>query len=172
MHTPPGCIPLVLTRTGLAALADAQSPNTDGFGEARRGLFRRVLPGNAAQFELRERFDTDALARQVEAAGAPFLVLTLGQNSGYFIAPNAAYDRLVNWPAGERCARRDLPLDLYRVLEPKGIRLMLYLPCQPPNRDPRAQRAFGLPEGPKDQPLDTAVAAQRVESFVTTCEWA
>ena len=59
---------------------------------------------------------------------------------------------------GERCARRDLPLDLHRALQPEGIRLMLYLPCQTPNADRRAQRAFGLPEGRKDQPINEEFA--------------
>ena len=40
---------------------------------------------------------------------------------------------------------------------------MLYLPCQVPNRDPRAQRAFGLPEGPQDQPIDETFARKWAE---------
>jgi hypothetical protein len=35
---------------------------------------------------------------------------------------------------------------------------MLYLPCQTPNRDRRAQKAFGLPQGTKDQPIDLEFA--------------
>ena len=80
--------------------------------------------------------------------GAGYLVLTLGQNSGYFNSPNAAYDKQTGYAAGERCATRDLPLDLYKgAIHAKGIGLMLYLPCQGPNGDPRAQKAFGLPQG-------------------------
>ena len=90
-------------------------------------------------------------------------MFTLGQNSGWFNAPNAAYDRITGYQPGERCATRDLPLDLYRALHAKGIRLMLYLPCQTPNRDIRAQKAFGLPQGPKDQPIDLAFAKQWAE---------
>jgi hypothetical protein len=90
--------------------------------------------------------------------GAAYFAITLGQNSGYFIAPNRAYDKITGYTPGERCATRDLPLDLYRALEPKGIRLMLYLPCQAPFGDARAQKAFGLPEGPKDQPIDVEFA--------------
>jgi hypothetical protein len=37
---------------------------------------------------------------------------------------------------------------------------MLYLPCQAPNEDRRAQKAFGLPQGKKDQPIDLAFAQQ------------
>lgn len=39
-----------------------------------------------------------------------------------------------------------------------AIRLMLYLPCQTPNADRRAQRAFGLPEGRRDQPINEEFA--------------
>lgn len=68
------------------------------------------------------------------------------------------YDRYTGYAAGERCSSRDLPLDLHPALQAKGIRLMLYLPCQVPNRDARAQKAFGLPQGSKDQPLSLEFA--------------
>jgi hypothetical protein len=61
-------------------------------------------------------------------------------------------------PQGERCSERDIPLELHQSLQPLGIRLMLYLPCQAPNGDPRAQKAFGLPQGSKDQPINPAFA--------------
>ena len=47
---------------------------------------------------------------------------------------------------------------IYRVLNPRGIRLMLYLPCQVPNRDARAQKAFGLAQDAQDQPIDVTFA--------------
>jgi Alpha-L-fucosidase len=105
-----------------------------------------------------EAFDVEVLARQLESVGAGYLVLTMGQNSGFFNSPNAAYDRTVGTRPGERRSTRDLPLDLQRALAGRGIRLMLYLPCQAPNEDPRAPEAFGLPRGPKDQPIDLAFA--------------
>ena len=37
---------------------------------------------------------------------------------------------------------------------------MLYLPCQTPNGDARAQKAFGLPEGKQDQPIDIEFAGK------------
>ena len=54
-------------------------------------------------------------------------------------------------------------MDLYKSLHPRGIRLMLYLPCQVPNRDAGAQEAFGLPRGAKDQPVDLAFAEKWAE---------
>jgi len=142
------------------ALAADKSPQTDWLKEARIGAFMHFLPASAEQFAKVNDFDVEALASQLEGMGARFFVFTLGQNAGWCNAPNATYDRITGYQPGERCAARDLPLELYRALHPKGIRLMLYLPCQTPNGDSRAQKAFGLPQGPKDQPLDLAFAKQ------------
>ena len=84
-------------------------------------------------------------------------------------SPNAVYERVTGYAPGERCSRRDLPLDLYRALQPRGIALMLYLPCQVPNRDSHAQAVFGLQTGPKDQPIDLAFAEKWAEVIN---EWA
>jgi alpha-L-fucosidase len=131
--------------------------------EAKFGIFMHFLPGNAETLAAVEKFDVPALAKQLEAAGAKYFVLTLGQNSGYFNSPNAAYCKRTGYAPGERCSKRDLPADLYAALKPKGIRLMLYLPCQTPNGDARAQKAFGLPEGAKDQPIDPEFAKKWAE---------
>ncbi len=144
----------------LAAVASPYNPNTDWFKDAKLGVFMHFLPADRQGLALVDRFDVDALARQLQAAGAGYFVITLGQNSGCFISPNATYDRITGYAPGERCARRDLPLDLFRALHPRGIKLMLYLPCQVPNQDARAQRAFGLREGPQDQPLSLGFARQ------------
>jgi len=140
------------------AVASDQNPNTDWFSQAQCGVFMHFLPSGSAGLKQVEQFDVSALATQLEAMGAKYFVITLGQNSGYFNSPNAAYDKRTGYAPGERCSTRDLPLELYRALQPKGIRLMLYLPCQVPNGDARAQKAYGLAQGPQDQPLDLALA--------------
>lgn len=140
------------------ANATTNSPNTDWFASARYGVFTHFLPADPSGFAQVKAFDAEALAKQLEAMGAGYLVFTLGQNSGYFNAPNTTYDRVTGYAPGERCAARDLPLELHRALEPRGIKLMLYLPCQVPNEDRRAQQAFGLPTAAGDQPLDSAFA--------------
>jgi len=117
-----------------------------------------VLPSDDATLREIGDFDVERLAQQLDAAHVKYFVLTLGQNSGYFTAPNAAYDRITGYQPGERCSARDLPLDLHRALSARNIRLMLYLPCQAPNQDARAQKAFGLATGVADQPIDTAFA--------------
>lgn len=153
----------LLMATASVACAGSKSPHTGWLKDARLGVFMHLLPSDTASLERVNDFDVEKLARQLEGAGARYFVLTLGQNSGFYNAPNAAYDRFTGCQAGERCSRRDLPLDLYRALQPKGIRLMLYLPCQAPNQDARAQKAFGLPQGAKDQPINTAFAKKWAE---------
>ena len=143
--------------------ADPENKDTDWLKDARYGVFMHFLPGDSRGLALTEKFDVEALAGQLGAIGAKYFVITLGQNSGYFISPNAAYEKRTGYAPGERCSKRDLPLDLYRALKPKGVRLMLYLPCQTPNRDRRAQKAFGLPEGPRDQPIDVEFARRWAE---------
>lgn len=150
-----------------AALGDElvrpRNPNTDWLRNAQYGVFMHFLPGNAQALQLVNKFNVEDLAGQLEAIGAKYFIITLGQNSGYMNSPNAAYAKFTGYRTGERCATRDLPLDLYQALHPKGIQLMLYLPCQVPNGDARAQKAFGLPQGARDQPIDLAFAQKWAE---------
>lgn len=139
------------------------SSRADWLRDARLGVFVHLLPASATDLAKVDDVDAEALAAQLSRAGARYLVITLGQNSGFFNAPNAAYDRRTGYLPGERCSRRDLPLALHRALQPRGIRLMLYLPCQAPNEDTRAQKAFGLAQGPRDQPIDVRFARQWAE---------
>ncbi len=141
-----------------SAVAGPQNPNTDWFKDAHYGIFMHFLPGNERTFAQVKDFDVKTVADQLEAMRAGYFVITLGQNSGYFISPNTTYNRYTGYAEGERCSTRDLPLELYKVLQPRGIKLMLYLPCQVPNGDPRAQKAFGLPQGGRDQPVDLQFA--------------
>jgi alpha-L-fucosidase len=103
--------------------------------------------------ELIAGFDARGLAEQLESVGAGYLILTLGQNSGYYLAPNATYAGLVPERAGH-LAPRDLVSDLSSELRARGIRLIVYLPSGAPNRDearealewrngPHRNRAFG-----------------------------
>ena len=41
-----------------------------------------------------DAFDAEGLSAQVASTGAGYHLLTLGQNSGFYISPNAAHDRL------------------------------------------------------------------------------
>jgi formylglycine-generating enzyme required for sulfatase activity len=148
--------------------ASKHSQASNWLSEARIGVFMHFLPGIGSGPAAVAGFDVEALAQQLEGIGARYFVLTLSQNGGWVNSPNAAYDRIAGFRPGERCSTRDLPLDLHRALSARGIRLMLYLPCQTPNRDPRAQHGFGFPPGHVDQPIATAAARKWAEAIY---EW-
>lgn len=148
---------LVLLPSAKQARPESTS-NADWLRHAKYGVFMHLLPSDGTTLARLWAFDVEALASQLEAVGAGYVVLTLGQNSGYFNAPNEEYDRVTGYAPGERCSKRDLPADLATALRSRKIRLLLYLPCQVPNEDTRSQAAFGLPQGRKDQPIDVAFA--------------
>jgi hypothetical protein len=97
--------------------------------------------------DLVDHFDVDALADQLQSVGAGYQILTIGQNSGFYLAPNATYDRFVGIQPG-KCARRDLVADLARALQRRGIKLIVYLPAGAPAGDRAAVEALGWQNGP------------------------
>jgi hypothetical protein len=159
------CALLLLAGCGRKSTAPAVSanPNTDWLRDAQYGVLIHFLPADPNGLALVKQFDVEALAAQLESLGAKYLVFTLGQHAGYYNAPNAKYDKCTGYAPGERCSTRDLPLELQAALKPKGIRLMLYLPCQTPTGDPRAQKAFGLQEGKQEQQLSIKFAQKWAE---------
>ena len=119
--------------------------NTDWFHDARWGVFLHYLdaragdtnasPTTSEEWNARvDSFDVERLANQLAEVGAGYLGITLGQNSGHFCSPNATYDSIVGI-APSKCSRRDLIADLHAALEPKGIRLLTYLPAGAPDTD-------------------------------------
>ncbi len=147
-----------------AVLAGEKNPDTDWMHEAKIGAFVHFLP-SVENAHLIDVFDVQAVTRQLVESGVRYFVFTLGQNSGQLNAPNATYERMGGFTPNERCSRRDLPKELAAALKPHGIRLMLYLPCQTPNRDLRAVKAFGLPSEPvnRDRKIDRAFAEKWAE---------
>jgi hypothetical protein len=136
--------------------------NTDWFLQAKWGVFVHCLADFASNTEVPDipvadwndridSFNVRGLADQLEAIGAGYYMLTLGQNSGFYLSPNATYDSIVGYDPS-RCSRRDLVADLIAELEPRGIRMMVYfsacapaldkqaierLRCTPPNDAPK-----------------------------------
>lgn len=92
-------------------------------------------------------FDAEGIAKQLEAAGAKYYQISIGQNSGYYLSPNTTYDRLTG-AATSKCSRRDLVADLYEALHKHGIKLMIYLPSGAPAQDKAADAALGWANGP------------------------
>lgn len=93
-----------------------------------------------------ESFDVGRLAAQVQRVGAGYCVVTIGQNSGHYCAPNATYDQVVG-AEKSKCSHRDLVADLAAVLRSEGVRLLVYLPVHPPAHDQHACARFGWPWG-------------------------
>lgn len=94
-----------------------------------------------------DHFDVDRLAEQLKSVGAGYYLITIGQNSGYYLSPNATYDRFIGIQPS-KCSRRDLVADLYEPLHRRGIRLMVYLPSGAPAGDAAAREALQWRNGP------------------------
>lgn len=89
-----------------SAAADRRA---DWLAEAGWGLFTHYLAGTVASGdkttvdewnEAVDSFDVDAYAERLARFGASYTCITLGQNSGHFIAPNATYGREINYNGG------------------------------------------------------------------------
>ena len=94
-----------------------------------------------------DHFDVEGLAEQLKSVGAGYYLVTLGQNSGCYLSPNATYDRFVGIQPS-KCSRRDLVADLYAALHKRGIKLMVYLPAGAPAGDAAARQALQWQNGP------------------------
>lgn len=97
--------------------------------------------------ELVDNFDVEGLANQLDSVGAGYYLITVGQNSGYYLSPNATYDGYVGIRPS-KCSRRDLVADIHKALSKRRIRLMVYLPSGAPGGDPVAVEALQWRRGP------------------------
>lgn len=103
--------------------------------------------GPAEWNKLINGFAVEALADELQSVGATYYQISIGQNSGYYLAPNPVYDKLTGIRPS-KCSRRDLIADLYQALHKRGIRLMVYLPSGAPSQDKTAVAALGWHNGP------------------------
>ena len=119
--------------------------NTDWFRDAKWGVFVHYLAGlpsaddpeGTTPESWNERvdgFDVDALAAQLAEVQAGYFFITLGQNSGYILSPNATYDSFVRRDPS-RLSRRDLVADIIAALAPHDIPVMVYSPAHAPALD-------------------------------------
>jgi len=111
-----------------AACAATAAPPVSGFG-----VMVHYLPDKQTIADV-ARFDAEALAASLARMRASYLILTLGQNNGQFIAPNAALELLCPGSIENR-PPRDLPMEIGRALQRRGIGLVLYLPFRAPQGD-------------------------------------
>ena len=115
------------------------NPNTDWFRDAGFGIMvhylKPVIVPNGGSREWNDAvnsFDVEKFAGQANEAGVGYVMLTLGQNSGYYCSPNSVFDNIVGVKPGDLCSNRDLPMDLIEELKKYDIPLILYLPSNPP----------------------------------------
>jgi hypothetical protein len=97
--------------------------------------------------KLIDGFDVEGMAKRLESVGAGHYQLSIGQNSGYYLSPNPAYDRIVGIKPS-KCSHRDLIAEFYGPLHQRDIKLMVYLPAGAPNKDEAAMAALEWLNGP------------------------
>jgi F5/8 type C domain len=116
----------------------AAKHQTDWFYKAKWGVMAHYLVDNnvsaKAWNDQVRNFDVKGLAKQLKLVGAGYLMITIGQNSGHYCAPNSKYDYHTGI-VPSKCSTRDLVSDLYNALNPLGIKLMAYLPAGAPAQD-------------------------------------
>ncbi|SFM49895.1 hypothetical protein SAMN03159341_13912 [Paenibacillus sp. 1_12] len=139
--------------------------NVDWFKEAQWGVCCHYLPtppsnseggGQLTADEWNRRvdqFDVEGLAAQLKSVGASYFLLTLGQNTGHYCAPNETYDSIVGIQPS-KCSKRDLVTDLSDALARNHIKLLVYLPSGAPDRDPIAMEKLEWENGYKVLPHD------------------
>jgi hypothetical protein len=147
----------LLLLLGCSALLNGQS-RAAWMQEAQWGVMTHYLADWQAQVhgltmsvdqwnKLVDGFDVEGMAKQLQSGGARYYQISIGQNSGYYLAPNAAYDKIVGIQPS-KCSRRDLIADLYDALSKRGIKLMVYLPSGAPGQDKVADAALEWRNGP------------------------
>jgi len=129
-----------------------QRANTDWFRNAKWGVCLHYLAdfaGQKTESELTaddwnrriDAVDVGQMASQIVGTGAGYCLITIGQNSGYYLSPNKTYEACVGHRPS-RCSKRDLVAELADALNARGVRLMTYLPSSAPSNDRRAIEAL------------------------------
>lgn len=112
-----------------------------------------------------DAFDVPGFAAQLAGAGVPYVIFTLGQNSGHYCSPNAAYDAIVG-RSPSKCSRRDLIGELAAALEKVGVRFLAYVPSGAPALDPVAVERLQWKWGyEKPWPYDGKPTGERLAAF-------
>lgn len=96
--------------------------------------------------QLVDDFDAEGLAEQLQSVGAGYLILTSGQNSGYYLSPNPTYDQLTGIKPS-KCSQRDLMTDVSKALRTRGLKLIAYLPSGAPAGDKAAVQTLQWQNG-------------------------
>jgi hypothetical protein len=114
--------------------------------QGKYGVFIHYIPGiaditgsNDGSWDATvNAFDTDAFAAQVNATGASFVVISIGQIDGYYCMPNQTYESLTGQTGF--ASQRNLLSDIYDSLQEVNpeIKVMAYLASEGPRAAPSA----------------------------------
>ncbi|MFD0616065.1 LamG-like jellyroll fold domain-containing protein [Paenibacillus sp. GCM10027629] len=159
IHGNRAAISVMSAATG-PVLATEGNPLTDWFLEAQYGVSHHILsefvnldfvstkPGEKwdrnqqTWNEFIGEFDAEKYAEQISQTGAKYIIVTLGQNAAEYCAPNEVYDQYLREAGllgeGEvnpktASMENDLPMKIADAVAPYGIKVMLYLPSNPPH---------------------------------------
>ena len=130
--------------------------DTEWFAQCGWGVFFHYLtPAETTADDWNRRvdgFDVGGLSEQLRAMRASYFLITLGQGSGHYCAPNATYDSIAGIRPS-KCSQRDLVSDLYEALHPLGIELLVYVPADGPWADHEAREGLRLTTHWNDGPV-------------------
>lgn len=155
--------------------------NTDWLHNAKWGVFMHFLCGSAGAGAKTgvsaeewnatiDAFDVEGLAAQLANVGAGYFIITIGQGSGHYCAPNAAYDEITGlYPS--KCSKRDLISDLSDSLRKVGISLMVYTPSEGPFHDHVARKGLKMVHHWSDADHDESTDWSRYRQVEFMLNW-
>jgi hypothetical protein len=107
-----------------------------------------------------DAFDVERFVGDVRRTGAAWLIFTIGQNTGYYAAPNHVLDEL----AGPGHApRRDLVREIAERCRRACRKFIAYLPVEVQGQDEAIRRAFGWTDA---EGTDQAEFQRRYAAFI------
>jgi len=101
---------------GQTDLLGTREKGRQWFGKAKFGVFVHYLGRGDDWNEKVDSFDVRHFVDQIARTKARYVVFTLGQNSGYYCSPNATYEKYAGYKVGQRCSKRDLPMEIADAL--------------------------------------------------------
>lgn len=121
----------------------ADAPSATAWMRGKVGAFCHFLP-DASTFPRLGEFDVKGLVADLRRMKPDYFMITLGQNTGYYCAPNPVLEKIAGYSEHARCSARDIPGEIIAALKGSGIRFGLYLPNQPAVRDRQMEDNFGF----------------------------
>jgi hypothetical protein len=130
--------------------------NTDWMSTAGYGIMFHYLAGEAGlgaeynplqwKYEV-ESFNVYSFVDKILYTGAKYMIFTIGQNSGFYCAPNSFFDKKTGYifepdsnteiDTQKRTTNRDLPMEIIDELTARqsDIKVLLYAPVHPAASD-------------------------------------